>query len=372
MERTDLTRRRRAPHRWKQLLPLAAILLVGVAWLTYLVLGSTLLPERLRSTAERAGLSLDFDSARSFVPGKLHVREPELSDAGAGWRIGAQRVICEFDLLALLLGSTRIGALEAQGVVVDIDSTPGKSPAHSRPASRRQGRAPGAPGLYLGRALRLRSRRAPAEHSHRRAPPRQATRQRGQGKRLGVRCQAGRPARCTGHGRALLTRGGACRVWSGALKTPKARLNANAASSAYHRIQTRLEIETASLDLSKGFDFRGDLLVQGDDASLLLDLAAANETVRWTLSLLEGRSFMLHARLANQGDALTLSELRLKAAGISAQGAISADNHGTRGAFLLRGPLAVGVSLQSGTISSETPVSEHWLEARLQDLSLPR
>src|SRR5690606_33236301 len=102
MERTDQTRRSRASHRWKQLLPLAAILLVGVAWLTYLVLGSTLLPERLRSTAERAGLSLDFDSARRFVPGKLHVREPELSDAGAGWRIGAQRVICEFDLLALL------------------------------------------------------------------------------------------------------------------------------------------------------------------------------------------------------------------------------------------------------------------------------
>ncbi len=139
-------------------------------------------------------------------------------------------------------------------------------------------------------------------------------------------------------------------------------------SRVSHGFDATLDLDSAELSPAEGLEFRGALRLSGKDASMLLDLANASETVRWTLSLLEGEPFSVTGRVTDSGQAFRLDDLSLKSGNLSASGAAYSNDAKTRGVFLVQGPLPIGVTLDSAGVDAQAPVSRAWLDQHLKSL----
>jgi hypothetical protein len=73
---------------------------------------------------------------------------------------------------------------------------------------------------------------------------------------------------------------------SGSVHAASAALRAPSPEASDHEFSAELLVSAGTLSLAEGFRFRGVTRVDGEDASMLLDIAGASETLRWTLSML--------------------------------------------------------------------------------------
>lgn len=152
------------------------------------------------------------------------------------------------------------------------------------------------------------------------------------------------------------------------IRTPEARLASIGDQHFNHTFSAKLALHHATLTPRQGLDYVGELSLESDDASLLLDLARASETTRWTLSFLEGQPLRVHAHVVDTPRSLALERVEIQSGATEARGAVHVDESGERGAFLLDGPVQVGLSLGADGIEARSPVPPQWLPNELKKL----
>ncbi len=133
-------------------------------------------------------------------------------------------------------------------------------------------------------------------------------------------------------------------IESGAIVVDGGMLELPGMSVAEQPLHAQAHIDEARLSLSGSNRLRGTFVVAGSDAGLLLDLLRASESLRLTLSLIEGQPFLMAGLIDRSEDGTLLAQTELESEQITARGSMRLRPSPAQGRFQVTyGSLRFGI-----------------------------
>lgn len=321
----------RRSRRWLRAALRAVLLAAGCAALLhvcYLIFAWQVLPDQLVASARDSGVELELDSLRSPHPGRIVLGAPILH-AAHGWSLRAERLDatsrgylpfgapwqldrCSVSGLFIMQDDASIGPIHA-AIAAPLNAIPGHVEASASQARARAGE------WDLTLALALRAK---------------------------------------------------LEYWRdiGEFRVGQGSLSITTLEPELHAV---VHLEAAAVSPGERLRASGRLTLTGDDAGLWLDMARADDTVRWLLSELEGQHFDLRATILVESGWLHAQDVRFEAGPTRARGALRSDGEALFGALLVRrGQATLGVSLSDAGVRAQLMPPPHWLSLELDRLAL--